>query len=344
MVRKLTFTIALLMLASSFSCKKRNDEVDHNTTPSAIKYKGVSFVSPPNPVEGSAFDPINHINANYTAIIPFGFVRNGTHVVEFNTNQWWGEKDEGVIALVSYAHERNIEVMIKPQIWLMGGGFTGHFDLSSESEWQAFETSYYDYIIHFAKLADSLQCGVYCIGTEFARFAEVRPAFWDLLIDSVRNNFSGEITYAANWDNYQRIPFWQKLDFVGVDAYFPLTTITDTPSVASCKEGWQPHLASMEAFQQQTNKPIVFTEYGYRSVDNCAEEPWNSDHSGNVNLAAQQNAYQALFETFWHQSWFQGGFLWKWFPDHSSAGGNTNNRFTPQNKPVENDITQWYNQ
>ena len=41
--------------------------------------------------------------------------------------------------------------------------------------------------------------------------------------------------------------------------------------------------------------PVLFTEYGYRSVENCAKEPWVADRKGTVSLTAQQNAYEALY-------------------------------------------------
>ncbi|MEN8835030.1 MAG: glycoside hydrolase, partial [Polaribacter sp.] len=90
-------------------------------------------------------------------------------------------------------------------------------------------------------------------------------------------------------------------------------------------------------------KPILFTEFGYRSIDYTAKKPWEySRQQGNVNLKAQQNALQALYNQFWTEEWFAGGFLWKWFHNQEQVGGLKNNRFTPQNKPAEELIRQLY--
>jgi hypothetical protein len=59
-------------------------------------------------------------------------------------------------------------------------------------------------------------------------------------------------------------------------------------------------------------------------------------------MHAQATAYRALFETFWNEPWFAGGFLWKWFDSHAERGGPDNTRFTPQNKPAEEVIREWY--
>jgi hypothetical protein len=61
-----------------------------------------------------------------------------------------------------------------------------------------------------------------------------------------------------------------------------------------------------------------------------------------VNLEAQVNTTRATFEELWSEDWFAGGFVWKWFIHHDRAGGLENNRFTPQNKPAEAVIKEYY--
>ncbi|HAD96153.1 MAG TPA: glycoside hydrolase [Cryomorphaceae bacterium] len=304
--------------------------------------RGVNWVSPSKAIEPGAFDPLVRLRADWVAIIPYGFIGDEKGQVFYNLDwQWWGEKDTGVATMSQYAHAHNLEVMLKPQVWIRHGDFTGDYSPATEEGWRQLEQSYYNYILHFARLANSLNCGAFCIGVEWKNFHEQRPEFWSLLIDSVRANYSGKLTYAGNWDSYQSFPHWNKLDYIGIDAYFPVSG-AKTPTVQQCKDGWAPWLVSMQEHQRKVNKPVLFTEYGYRSSDHCADKPWHMEHYEGVNLEAQQNAYQALFETFWEQPWFAGGFIWKWHPDHEHAGGPQNNRFTPQNKPVAQTIAKWY--
>ena len=49
-----------------------------------------------------------------------------------------------------------------------------------------------------------------------------------------------------------------------------------------------------------------------------------------------------LFDEFWNEDWFAGGFLWKWFIHHEDVGGEKDNRFTPKNKPAESVIRAHY--
>jgi len=90
-------------------------------------------------------------------------------------------------------------------------------------------------------------------------------------------------------------------------------------------------------------KSVIFAEYGYRSMDKAAGPQWEmAREGGRVNLQAQANSFEALYQTFWGLPWFSGGFVWKWFPDHQGAGGQSDSRFTPQNKPAEIVIRKWY--
>ena len=72
------------------------------------------------------------------------------------------------------------------------------------------------------------------------------------------------------------------------------------------------------------------------------KETWDSEKPGKVNQQAQQNAYEAFFSSVYKESWFAGGFLWKWKVDHENSGGEKNNRFTPQNKLAEKTIAKHF--
>lgn len=104
-----------------------------------------------------------------------------------------------------------------------------------------------------------------------------------------------------------------------------------------------PHKKEIEKVQKQYAKEVLFTEFGYRSVDFATKQPWDSSKiDGQVNLQVQQNGLKAIYNIFWKENWFAGGFLWKWFHNHEKAGGLDNNRFTPQNKPTQQLIKQLY--
>ncbi|MBD99229.1 MAG: glycoside hydrolase [Verrucomicrobia bacterium] len=328
--------LALAFLVSTlWSCQAQ--------TPLAPKINGVSFVASPQEFSPEQLQkPQQKVAANAVSIMPYGYVSDQSKVVQFNSKwQWWGERIAGSKHSIQMAKDAGYQVMVKPQIWIRHGAFTGHHAYDNDADWQKFETSYRDFILTFAAIADSMQADLFCIGTEWEYFVEARPAFWTSLIKAVKEIYKGPLTYAANWDEYQKTPFWNELDYIGVDAYFPL--IEDkTPSSAAVSTALLPYKTHLKELTERFQKKILFTEYGYRSRDKTAYEPWDADRSGEVNIKAQVNSYKGFYQTFWQEEFIAGGFIWKWFHNYKAAGGTEHNGFTPQNKAVESVIFSTY--
>jgi hypothetical protein len=267
-------------------------------------------------------------------VIPYGFTRLKEPKVHYNTDrQWWGEREEGVRETIRLAKTSNVKVVLKPQLYIPGS-WTGSLDYKTSAEWEQWEGDYTDYVMTFAKIATELDVPVFCVGTEFKISARKREQYWRNLIIQVRAIYKGKLIYAANWDEYMDVPFWDALDYVGINAYFPLKD-TKTPSLESLKKAWEPHKKAIRHFYNKTKKPIVFTEYGYLSVDGCAHNTWELEGKVKtlaVNEQAQANALQALLETFWDEPYWYGGFIWKWFPNMRGGEGYNSRDYTPQGK------------
>jgi hypothetical protein len=305
---------------------------------------GVSFVASRDSITSKHTNPVLKVQSNYVALMPFGFIKKlASPQITHNTQrQWFGETKNGLMQYAKRFQQEKVQIMVKPQIWVWRGEFTGNIKMDSEENWKILEDSYRDFILTYAKVAESLNAEILCIGTELEQFVMNRSAYWQKLIQDIRSIYKGKLTYAANWDEFKRVPFWKDLDFIGIDAYFPLSE-KKTPTIAEFESGWKVHKAAILGVQKQFNKPILFTEYGYRSVDFTGKKPWDSNRvEGALNLAAQVNGLQAIHNQFWKEEWFAGGFIWKWFHRHEKVGGKKNNRFTPQNKPAEELIRKLY--
>ncbi|QCW98686.1 glycoside hydrolase [Aggregatimonas sangjinii] len=308
------------------------------------KINGVSFVASREEVAQEHVDAVLAVHANHAAVMPFGFIRNisSPQIIHNTDRQWFGETKKGAQQYVDMLHKNGISVLIKPQIWISQGEFTGTLKMDSEEDWKLLEASYEDFIITYAELAEETQADIFCIGTELEQFVKNRPRFWSELIAKIRKVYDGKLTYAANWDEYTRTPFWGEIDYIGIDAYFPLSE-DKNPTKDGLKKGWQKWKPAIAELSKKKGKPVLFTEFGYRSMNFTAKKPWLVDrHEAEVNLDAQVNATQAIFEEFWTEDWFAGGYVWKWFIAHEEVGGADDNRFTPQNKPAEKTLKEWY--
>ena len=105
---------------------------------------------------------------------------------------------------------------------------------------------------------------------------------WRCIIRAIKGTYGGAVGYAANFDNYHEVNFWDELDFVGINAYFPLRNINDTIAqpdslIAVCSNSWLSVFDSINNFLIQkdiADLPVIFTELGYLSKSNTTLAPW----------------------------------------------------------------------
>lgn len=306
------------------------------------KINGVNFVSPKLRSKLNGIDSINSINANWIAICPFAFLSENSSEIQYNTSRnWWGDTRLGLIDQIKKAKQNKLKVLVKPHFWVMNKGWAGDFDLSGKAklEW---ENNFKTYLIYLAKLSDSLKVEMLSIGTELKTYTIRHPEFFKNLIFEVRKVYKGKLTYAANWDEYENIKFWDQLDYIGIDAYFPLCE-SKTPGIFEMEKRWKEIGVKMKSVSLKFDKKIVFTEYGYKSIDYSANKQWefeNTPKNENINFISQINAYTALYNSIWKESFIVGGFIWKWYNDYEM--GKDNSDYTPQKKPVIKIIKNQY--
>jgi len=250
--------------------------------------------------------------------------------------------DSSIRHAISKAHEQNMFVMLKPHIDLIeeSGSTRSDIGFQKDEDWDAWFTNYEKFIVHYARMAEAEHVEMLCIGTELT-FAVSRAEEWrNRIIPKVRKVFSGRITYAANWDDYMQVTFWDRLDYVGIDAYFPIAKGTN-PTPDELREGWKKWAGEIEEWHASVNKPVIFTECGYASADIAASKPWEEVSGGSANPDLQAECYRVMLEELWDENWFFGVYWWNW-NTYEGSGGPDDKGFTPQNKPAEELIKQWY--
>lgn len=313
--------------------------------PAATKMNGLTFVAPPEPFDTNPMPAVKGVGANWIAVVPYAFTRSGRPDVRYQETgwQWWGERPAGVRETVRLAREAGIRVMLKPQVYIPGG-WTGALDFATVEDWSRWEAGYERYILRMARLADSTGVDLFCIGTEFNNAIAKRPQFWIDLIAKVREIYSGKLVYSANWDDWERVPFWDRLDYIGLGGYFPLVD-APTPAVDVLKAAWAPICQRLREFSRQQKRPVLFTEFGYLSVNGCGWRNWELEagiENRPINEQAQANCLEALFCMLQPEPWWAGGFLWKWFPNMRGHEGYPERDYTPQGKIGEQALRKWY--
>ncbi|MCB0640494.1 MAG: hypothetical protein KDC44_02605, partial [Phaeodactylibacter sp.] len=103
---------------------------------------------------------------------------------------------------------------------------------------------------------------------------------WRHLIEETRSYYSGKLGIAANFDNYFEVGFWEVLDFMGINAYFPLRErLTYPASPKELRQGWEGVFDEIHDFKKAQGLealPVIFTELGFTSRRYSSLAPWNS--------------------------------------------------------------------
>lgn len=292
----------------------------------------------------------NHIE--WITLVPWGFQteigsskvthHNGDSLQIRRYNEFWINRIKKIKAA-------GFKVFVKPHIWIdkPADGKWRSDIYSSAEDWEQWKETYSEFILRYAQVAEFAQADMFCVGTELARLSLDKPEFWQKLIKEARGVYSGQITYAANWyQEFERITFWKDLDFIGVQAYFPLVD-QEYPSISQVAKGWDLHLQMLEKIHEKFDRPILFTEMGYKSTSDAAMRPWEwVDHapldSKTISFETQSNCYEAFFQKVWPKQWFAGVHIWQLRSDHYEIKDEMGIDFTPQDKPAEQVIADGF--
>ena len=311
------------------------------------RQRGVCFVAGPAPPTDADFADLAAHGVTWISQTPFGWqARADAPELRMNTagHGWWGERDSGLVETTRLARARGIRTLLKPHVWLRDhrdGKWTGSIAMTSEDDWAAWFAQYEAFIVHYATLAESMGVEVLCIGTELEG-TTAREADWRRVIAAARRVYPGRLTYGANWSGeFERIAFWDALDYIGVQAYFPLSDKPDA-TVDDLATAWAPYVARIEAVQRRFARPVLLTEIGYKASARATHEPWTWTTDDAYDPDAQARAYEAAYRALWDRPWCAGFYWWKWFPaGHHEAHGR-DRFFTPQDKPAADVMTKWY--
>ena len=291
------------------------------------------------------------VGVTHITLIQFGFQREMEEpVINMRPDaRWYSESDRGAREFARTADSLEMGIIIKPHLWLgrynVEGQSRSAIGYADEAEWQAWEAQYSELIMHYAQLAQEIRAYMLVIGTELARAARERPMFWKELIREVRQVYGGRLTYAANWwDEYEHVSFWEDLDAIGIQGYFELSESPD-PGLDELEKGWAAHKSDLQDLAEETGKPVLFTEIGYRNVPDAAAKPWrwpSRDEIGRTEPAdsLQARLYESFFQNLWNEPWFDGAILWKYTGDRDRRRNYLD--FSPQGKPAEEVIRRWF--
>ena len=202
---------------------------------------------------------IRDVGAGWVAIHPYARIHGDGRVGFAPIDP--DDPPQHVVRPIREAHALGLKILIKPHLAYWGSPFAwrGEIAFDDERAWQRFWQDYTRWIVSLAAVTHDADG--FAVGTELDRTLEFEQS-WRELIREVRRRSGVPLTYAANWSDYERVPFWDALDAIGIQAYFPLTEQAD-PAPAEIEKGWARWMNRLRTFSAEHGRPVVFTELGY---------------------------------------------------------------------------------
>lgn len=258
-------------------------------------------------------DALRALGVNWVAIHPYvSIAKDGAlrwRTLDADAPPAW------IARPIREAHARGMSILVVPHVAYWGSPWRCRAEIELDDAGRArFFADHERFLVELASCARGADA--FAIGNELDRLV-TDEAPWRRAIAAVRARTSAKLTYAASWSTYEDVPFWDALDAIGIDAYFPLAESED-PSEAELRASWARILGKVEAVSLRLGKPVVFTELGYNVSLAAAREPWAyAQARGEERARAEELQTRllrvALDEVDARRSWLRGAFLWKWF-------------------------------
>lgn len=252
--------------------------------------------------------------------------------------------DRDIMFAVNKARELGLKICLKPVVNSKDGLWRARigFPEDADSYWTKWFASYENFLLHYAELAEELDCEMFCIGCEMVG-TEARTNEWSQIIQRVREVYSGSIIYNANHGKEDGIEWLDQVDIIGTSAYYPVAD-TVNASEESMIANWEKVKKRIKVLHLKFNKPILFAEIGCRSAEGCAMMPWDFEHTElPYNEEEQANFYSSVLKVFWNEPWFAGFFWWDWSTKlYPIEEASMNKGFDIYGKKAEVVLKHWY--
>ena len=281
-----------------------------------------------SPSARQALNAARGLGAKAVAIIPFLWQPSAS---SGDLVRGGDMQDQELRAAIREARTLGFFVLVKPHVWVPES-WAGAVEPATEAAWQAWFARYRGEIVRIARIAAAEGADTLALGTELAKTTR-RPE-WIELIAAVRAVFPRSLTYVAhNLEEAEAVPFWDRLDAIGVSLYPPLGIDEDRVGRIATMRGVGGRLDQLAA---RFDKPLIVAEIGVRSAAGAAAKPWESAEER--SNAAPDGALQAEVLADWlaalDRPRVRGVLVWRWLTD-PAAGGPADTDFTVQGKPAE---------
>jgi hypothetical protein len=243
-----------------------------------------------------------------------------------------------IALFIRQAHQRGFTVLLRPLLdehsLALDGQWRGTIQPTSVDAW--FQ-AYQELILGYARLAQREHVDALGVGSELNSL-EADGVQWLQLINQVRQVYSGLVTYSSTFSNGYPAGFASALDFLGVDAYYPMA-VQAGATVKDLELAWRPWIAELERIHAASGKPITITEIGTPSRAGSYLTPWTLKPGAPLDLETQSRYYQASCHAL---SGVVPGLYWWYTNLDASSAPLRDTGYNPTGKPAELEIAKCF--
>lgn len=275
---------------------------------------------------------MRELGFNAVAIVPCHVLASTTDSRVLASEQ--SERLDNVARAVERARSEGLQVMLRPHLTVADHAVPA--SAIDPDDKAAFFDSYQALIDDYARLAARADATFLVVAGGLPHLTKPGSReSWQRVIATARQAFSGALVYAAGRGEERRVPFWDDLDYIGIDLHLPVPA--DQPLTAETifrlSDEARPIvdanvpfadanvLDGLQAMSRAYRKPILFTDVGVRRVG--AGQGGGSRRAANY-LAADVAPQLTLGEALLRQAsdegdgWLAGMVLSGWRFDAST--------------------------
>jgi hypothetical protein len=191
--------------------------------------------------------------------------------------------------LIQEAHRAHLRVTVRPILdeASLGPptGWRGAIEPAGRDVWFA---SYQKFLMPYTQVSQEYGAASFVVGTELNSM-EGDP-HWDGLVTALGRQFKGNIAYNADWHDYVSKYVHMPVNYLGVDAYFPVHA-PDSASISELVTGWNGWLDQKST---GTLPRVLLSEVGIGAENGAYPTPSDFYVTRTYNPQVQANWYQAV--------------------------------------------------
>lgn len=297
-----------------------------------------------------AIEEIAVLEAQWVTITPYIAMMSceDTRVIPYF--EFPREKMEAmVVEAIRQARSAGLKVFLVPHVYPWDWCWRGHLrpggtEMGTEKGWGEWFDSYGSYMQDLAVLAAEENVDMLSIGVEFKSASSRFGYRFATIAEELRSFYPGKLTYCANWNEAEEVPFWDHLDYIGINAFYPMSESGGyDPEEILLSAG---NIAGRLRFLSEVHdKPVIYTEVGFKALKGALKEPWiwpENIENPVVDDDIQAVLFDITFYTLWGEPWFDGLFVWRYMSDPSDYSQEAPYGYPPRLKPAEKIIESWF--